>query len=322
MQGNNRIAITGGSGFMGTNIVQYYIDRGWNVVNFSHSKPKNHVQLDQWKDISILNYNKLKESILDFDPIYIIHLAGRTDLNGSSIEDYKANTVGTFNILLVAKECKNLKKIIITSSQMVCRPGYHPRNQKDYSPTTLYGKSKVLTENIVWDNQPQCDWSIIRPTSIWGPWFRGSYYHFFKSILDGKYFHFRKINSNKTFGYIFNAVYQIDSILNADTMDYCNKVFYIGDYEPYNVSEWADEIANSIGKRITLFPYWVAKSGALFGDLLSLIGIGFPLTSKRLANMLMDNISELSQTKELAPILPKSRIDGIKETSAWIKANN
>ena len=61
---------------------------------------------------------------------------------------------------------------LITSSQLVCRPGYVPKNYEDYAPHTLYGQSKVQTELITraWKGAP-CPWTLIRPTSIWGPWF-------------------------------------------------------------------------------------------------------------------------------------------------------
>ena len=62
-----------------------------------------------------------------------------------------------------------LKKIIIASSMLVCELGYSPKNFNDYKPNTLYGESKVLTEKIV--KKFKNSWTIVRPTSIWGPWF-------------------------------------------------------------------------------------------------------------------------------------------------------
>ena len=106
--------------------------------------------------------------------------------------------------MLIIKELSCLKKIIITSSMLVCKGGYQPLNQVDYKPNTIYGESKVITEKIVWDNLPNCDWAIIRPTSIWGPWFSVPYRNFFEMIISKKYFHIGDEACTKTYGYVGN----------------------------------------------------------------------------------------------------------------------
>lgn len=57
--------------------------------------------------------------------------------------------------------------------------------------------------------------SIIRPTSIWGPWFGEPYDKFFHIVLKHMYFHMGEKACKKTYGYIDNAIYQIESILRA-----------------------------------------------------------------------------------------------------------
>ncbi len=61
------------------------------------------------------------------------------------------------------------------------------------------------------------------------------------------------------------------------------------------------------------------KTAAYFGDLLKLFNITFPMTSFRLKNMTTDNIIDLSETYNIAPNPPYSRIDGIKATLQWLK---
>ena len=113
----------------------------------------------------------------------------------------------------------NLKKVIITSSKFVTRNGYQIKNQHDYCPHTKYGESKVETEIRVWGDEPQCDWCIIRPTSIWGPWFGVPYRNFFDMVMKRMYFHIGKIKCHKTYGYIGNSIYQIEQLLFNETTD-------------------------------------------------------------------------------------------------------
>lgn len=126
----------------------------------------------------------------------------------------------------------------------------------------------------------------------------------------------------KTYGYIDNAIYQIMSILQAPEEKVMRKVFYLGDYEPYDITEWADEIAKCAGIKIPNIPYFLFVMAGWFGDFLKLFGIAFPMTSFRLKNMTTNNVHNLDPIKELAPHLPTSRQEGNAHTITWIQKGN
>ena len=316
-----KVTITGGSGFIGTNLLNYLHKKGYEVVNLDLVPPVRKEWYPYWQKLDITNYNQFFQYVQEHQPDYIIHLAARTDLNGQSLEDYAANTVGVENLMKIVDTLPHLKKIVVTSSMLVCHTGYYPKDQFDYSPTTFYGKSKVVTEQKVWEHEPHCDWAIIRPTSMWGPWFKEPYRNFFDMVLKRCYFHIGHKGCTKTYGYIGNAVYQIEKILTHDTGDKDNKVFYIGDNPATNIEEWANEIAHEIGIHIIRMPLWLLRIAAWTGDMLKKLGIYFPMTSFRLKNMTTDNIMDLSNTYEIAPNPPYSRIEGVKETLKWLKEN-
>ncbi len=318
----SKIIITGGSGFIGTNVVQLYVDKGDIVKSIDKFKPKNKKHLEVFSNIDIEDEKSLEKAILEFSPDYIIHLAARTDLDGKTVDDYSANTVGVANVLKAASKCPNLKKILITSSMLVCHTGYYPKNQFDYAPTTIYGESKVKTEEIVWANKPSCDWAILRPTSIWGPWFGVPYRNFFDMVKSKRYFHIGHMSCTKTYGFVGNAVYQIDQILMSDTRDENNKVFYLGDEPPIFIEEWANEIANELGFRVPRLPMPLLRCAGWFGDFLKLFGVHFPMTSFRLKNMTTDNIINLKNTMVVAPNPPFTRIEGVRRTLEWMKENH
>lgn len=316
-----KILITGGSGFIGTNLIEYFIHSNIGVLSLDFKSPIKETHYKHWKNINIENYQSFKETIIEYSPHYIVHLAARTDLNGKTLDDYSSNIKGVENLMKIANLLPNLKKIIITSSMLVCHTGYYPKNQFDYSPTTLYGKSKVETEKIVWNNKPDCDWAIIRPTSIWGPWFGEPYRNFFDMVISHKYFHIGNRGCTKTYGYVGNAIYQIERILFSETKDENNKVFYIGDEPATNIEEWGNEIANELGYKIIKMPFFIIKCAALLGDYLKKIGVSFPMTTFRLNNMTTNNIIDLSATTKIAPNPPFSRKEGIVNTLTWLKNN-
>lgn len=314
-----KILITGASGFIGTNLMEDFISKGYEVLNIDFNKPKIPERKSLWKNVDITEYSPFERAVLDFNPDYLVHLAARTDLDGKTLDDYDANVTGVENLMNIVHKCPNLKKVIVTSSKFVTRNGYQIRNQHDYCPHTKYGESKVETEIRVWGNEPQCDWCIIRPTSIWGPWFGVPYRNFFDMVMRRMYFHIGHIKCHKTYGYIGNAIYQIEQLLFTETSDSENKVFYIGDEPAYEINEWADEIANELGFKVPTMPVWFVKCLAKFGDFLGLFKIHFPMQSFRFGNMTNDGINDMRNTYKIAPKTPYTLLEGTRATIEWIK---
>lgn len=318
-----RFLITGGSGFIGTHLISFLSNmKDTTVLNIDTNVPKLEEHKSIWKNVDICDKRELTQIITEYQPDKIIHLAARTDLNGKSLNDYKANIEGVNNLLDALEQVPTLQQAIFTSSMYVCYPGYKPRDFEDYAPHTLYGESKVLTEEIIKKRNPShYTWSIIRPTSIWGPYFGEPYDKFFKIVLSHSYFHMGKRACKKTYGYIDNTIYQINSIIEANKDIVNRKVFYIGDYEPYDITEWSNEIASIAGIKIPQIPYFLFYIAGKFGDLLKKVGITFPMTSFRLKNMTTNNIHNLQPIQKIAPLLPVKRKDGSKVTIEWIRNN-
>lgn len=314
-----KILITGGSGFIGTNLIDFLSKSDkYEIMSLDLVNPKIETQNRYWTQIDLRRHDDVVSAVESFAPDYIIHLGARTDLNGTSLRDYDANIGGVRNLLDAIEKVGTVKRAIFASSMYVCEPGYMPKDFEDYAPHTLYGESKVETEKIIKSTNPSYTWSIIRPTSIWGPWFGEPYNRFFHIVLKRMYFHMGKRACKKTYGYVDNAIYQIMSILKADADKVNHKVFYLGDYEPYDITEWANEIAKHAGIKIPNVPYFFFKLAGWFGDFLKLFGVSFPMTSFRLHNMTTDNVHNLNPIKEIAPNLPVDREEGTVKTLEWI----
>jgi nucleoside-diphosphate-sugar epimerase len=313
-----KVLVTGGSGFIGINIVESLVLDGYTVLNIDRAAPPRDDQKKYWKDVDILNFELLKELIVDFSPEVIIHLAAVADLNGTDLEYYASNIQGTQNIIDIAANLSSLKRVFYTSSMYVCRPGFIPADNNTYNPHTVYGESKMKMELLIKNiKASNYDWLILRPSSIWGPWFRLPYIDFFDIVYKGKYFDFGSA-CTKTYGYIGNTVYQVRQLMEA--ADIHQKVFYLGDLPPTQISEWANDISIEMKKGpIRKVPYFVLKSAALAGDFLGLLKIKFPLTSFRLSNMTTNNILPLTNTYKVCGEPPFSRLEGVKKTLKWMQ---
>jgi len=317
-----RVLITGGSGFIGTNLVSFYIERGAEVCNIDIAPPRNKEHSRFWKQVDIMDFEHLQKEIHSFSPTHIIHLAAQTGTvdRGKTIEDYATNFKGVENLILACKELSNLQRIIFTSSMLVCKPGYIPRNDEDYCPPNLYGKSKVLGERIVREKARElsCSWVIVRPIGIWGPWFDTPYREFFLTIAKGLYVHPGKRGALQTLGFVGNTVYQLHKLATAPSEKVHGKVFYLGDLPPLNLRDWANLIQQTFGARkIPTVPVWLLKAVAKVGDLAKFLGWKNPLlTSSRLKNMLTDFIYDIDPL--LTENLPYTLEEGVRITIDWL----
>ena len=110
-----RIVITGGSGFIGVHLVSFLIAQGYSVLNLDIRAPLDGKNSDLWRDCSIFDYELLKSIILNFSPMYIVHLAANTTQNATSLGEFQVNTQGTHNVAQVTNSLTQLKKFIFTS---------------------------------------------------------------------------------------------------------------------------------------------------------------------------------------------------------------
>ncbi len=317
-----KILITGGSGFIGTNLVEFLANKGYVVLNFDINPPRNPEHRKFWTYGNILNQDDIRNVLDSFSPEVIFHLAARTDLNGNSLQEYSVNFIGVENLISALKTYNSLKKIIFTSTRLVCKLGYIPKHDHDYFPDTIYGESKVLGEKVVYSASSNFnyDFLIVRPTSIWGPWFDVPYKDFFISILRNRYFHPDNMEITKSFGFVGNTVHQLWKLMTKDTLTSDVKSFYLADYEPINVYDFARLIAfKSKSNRIKVIPYSVLCFFAKMGDILKKIGWqNPPLTSFRLNNLIRSMIFDMSQLSEFVGELPFNNEQGVEITLKWL----
>lgn len=313
-----RVLITGGSGFIGTNAVAHFASRH-EVLNLDIAAPMNPAHASHWREVDLLDAAALTAAVAGFDPHIVLHLAARTDLDGRTLDDYAANTTGVSNLLDALAGAPSLRQVIFASSMLVCRVGHRPASDLDFCPANPYGESKVRGELLVRERPPAVPWTLVRPTSIWGPWFREPYRNFFDYVLKGRYFHIGATRVCKTYGYVGNAIHQLQAMLDAPTADIHGRVFYLGDSSEYDIHEWADAIARRQGLRIPQVPLPLVRAGAWLGDLLKAVGLRFPMTSFRLKNMTTENRLDLRPTLALAPSLPYDRDRSIDLTLDWLR---
>ena len=318
----SKILITGGSGFIGTNLIERLRQEPHELCSLDIRPPNLAAHRPLWKDVNLLDATALREAIQSFQPDWIIHLAARTDMHGATVADYPANTDGVRNLLLACEATTSLKRVIFTSSRLVCRIGYQPTSDTDYLPTTPYGESKMLGEKLVRAHPAKpYEWMIVRPTSIWGPWFHVPYRNFFDALRRGHYIHPKGQHIRKSFGFVGNSVHELIGLIQGPASLVHEQTFYLADYEPIEVRSWGELIRKEFGAApIRDVPYAVLKGLARVGDALSALGWkNVPLTSFRLDNITTEMLHDTANLKAVCGPLPYTPEQGVPITVAWMR---
>lgn len=318
---NRRLLITGGSGFIGTNLVAAAIAAGEEVTNVDLEPPADHNHVATWTELDLLDRDAVTSIVSEVAPSHVVHLAARTDLGGGSVEDYAVNTSGTANLLDALDAVGSVERTIFTSSLLVCRNGYVPASDTDYCPTTPYGESKQRTEELVRSWRPAGPWVIVRPTSIWGPWFGEPYRPFVERVRRGRYLHPGRREVPKALGFVGNTVAQIRSLLDAPAGAVEGRTFYLADSPPYSIRQWADAIAVADQRRAPpTGPLALLRLAGRVGDVAQRVGLwpSPPLTSLRVENMVTASRFDTSDLDRLSGPLPYDLEAGVCTTLRWL----
>ena len=315
-----RILVTGSEGLIGGWVCKTLREQGYLVFGLdSNFTPET--ASSQSIRCDIIDRTELLNVFRDLCPVGVVHLAARTDLNETrDLTGYRANTDGVSNLLAAVSETSSVERVIVTSSQLVCRLGHVPRDPQDFCPTTLYGQSKVLTEQITREmDGGGRTWCITRPTTVWGPGMSPHYQSMLRLIRRGFYFHCGRSKLLKSYAYAGNIAFQYWKLLTAPSDQIHRRLFYLADYEPLSLREYTKGLAKAMNApSIRTLPIPFARGLAWVGDALNLFGLSsFPFNSFRLGNILNEYRCDTDPIREISGDLPFSFADGVEATAEW-----
>ena len=316
---SDRVLITGGSGFIGTHLIEALLVLGCSIRNLDVQAPKLKEHRHLWSAIDLKCSDRLLSELESFDPNIVVHLAARTDTDGVGIDDYADNIQGTKNVLNAINGRESVDYLVLTSTQFVNQSPEAPMHDQDFAPHTVYGESKVITEVLLRELDGSFNWTIIRPTNVWGAWHPRYAQEFWRVLASGLYLHPSKKDVVRSYGYVGNVVHQIIALIDLDRDAKHGRVVYVGD-EPIPQRRWVDEFSLAIcGHGVRVVPTLVIRVVGLFGDLLARLGVKFPLTTSRVRSMTTSNALSMEPTFTLLGSPKYSLEEGVKETVTWLR---
>jgi len=315
-----KILCTGGSGFIGAHLMDSLLSKGIEVINVDIANPKKQAHNAYWRDCNILDLDHLEKVFREFQPSHIVHLAARATVEGKSRDDFRDNTDGTANVLDAIQKTASVSRVVIASSQHVRKPGSGlPRDDEDFAPHGLYGESKVITEQLTRRAKLSCPWTIIRPTTVWGPWHPFLPGGLWTMMKRGVYFHPKNDPVIRSYGYVKNVVWQIEKILEAPPDLINHEVYYVGDSLTLQIN-WINAFSMALTKRnVTQVPKEWIRLLARIGDGLGMVGIKFPMDGPRYFNLTTTNPVPMDRVIRQFGAPPYSLENGIAETIFWLK---
>lgn len=182
----NRIFMTGGAGFIGTNLASRLVN-GNEILLFDNlwRNSFRNSQLVNSKNVTlvegdILDAEFLKKVVSDFQPEIVIHLAaiaGVDTVMRYPVKTMKINVIGTYNVLEAVKDLKLERFLNFSTSEIFGSYAYKVGDEAQSSLATVgearwtYSVSKLAGEHLAYAYHREYGIPIvnIRPFNVYGP---------------------------------------------------------------------------------------------------------------------------------------------------------
>ena len=328
-----KILVTGGSGFIGSHLVEELLGRGVDHRSICLLVPPG----DSLKNLPPLGFEIVVGDVRDKSAVakaaegaqIIYHLAAKTIFEVARRGDYDSvNVQGTQNLLNVASE--HLQKFVLFSSIAVYGlPAYvgpivNWNETRTKKPSEPYGESKLEAEKrvIQWHQLTGQSYTIIRPTTVYGPRDHQGILELYRAIRGHYYL---PIGQGKN---LMDYVFVKDLVRGAclaQVGKQHDSDYILGCGNPETSSEIARQVAKSIGMTIAsvripkLLALGVSYPIAWLGRAFS---IKVPLYPNRVKVLSTDCYYDVSQAKTEIGYRPRTSFaDGAKLTGRWLVAN-
>ena len=178
---DNKIVVTGGAGFIGSNLVERLVNNKNHVIvidDLSTGYIENIQEFIDGKKIefvkgSVTDINLLQDTLKDVD--YVFHQAALASVPRSVKDPLKTNFVninGTLHVLIAAKDCKVRKVLFASSSSVYGDTPTLPKNESmTPNPLSPYAVSKLAGEYYcqVFSDVFRLPVAALRYFNVYGP---------------------------------------------------------------------------------------------------------------------------------------------------------
>ncbi|MBI2429923.1 MAG: NAD-dependent epimerase/dehydratase family protein [Ignavibacteriales bacterium] len=315
--------VTGGTGFIGSHLVDRLLSKGYTVRCLVRNPQK--LGFLKGLPIEIFEGDLFTTSTLEKGiegAQYVFHVAGVVAAKKKE-EFYRYNRDGTKNIIEVtARVNPNVKKFIHISSQTAVGPGDGKTPVTESTPTrpiTTYGKSKLASELEVLKLKEKIPVTILRVAAVYGPRDTATF-DYFKSAYMGLEL---MIGFHDTYVSLVHAHDIVSGIvLAAESTKSAGQIYFLGSEKFYTWNEIGYVTRHVLNKK--LFRVRVPKP--LVFVIAGISGFASKFKSKpsvlnfeKAYDLIQDNwCCDITKAKTELGYQPEVTLEeGVKETVKW-----
>jgi nucleoside-diphosphate-sugar epimerase len=276
--------VTGSSGFIGSHLTEALLKRGYEV--FCLIREKSDLKWTKNLDVTFikgdyLNKDSLRDCVKGMD--YVFHLGAVLEAENWETY-YKTNVLGTRNLVQACAEINpEIKKFIYVSSISASGPFSNNMTRDETCachPSSLYGKSKLYAEKIVYEFKDKIPVTIARPPNVIGK--RQKEVFFLMKLLKKRLFPVLGGESKQTsICFVEDLVQAL--ILMAEKEKARSQTYYVTDNKAYSWKEMMKITAEKMGvyPYVIKIPFPLLASAAQFLEIISKITGKKPMITTR-----------------------------------------
>ena len=258
-----KVLVTGGAGFIGSNLVRALLERGDDVRvldNFSTGNRANLVALDvEIVEGELRSYERVHNAVRGTE---VVHHLGALGSVPRSVQDPltsgAVNVEGTLNVLLAARD-EGVRRVVFASSSSIYgnQPELPLRESMAPDPISPYGVAKLAAERycVSFSRVYSFETVVLRYFNVFGPrqdptsQYAAVVPLFITAIAGGEAVTvFDDGEQSRDFTYVDNVV--AANLLAADAEGASGRIFNVSAGAPTTVNELADTIGSLLGKDV------------------------------------------------------------------------
>lgn len=312
-----KIAIIGGSGFVGTRLMQNIGNR-YELVNFDKNPSDtfmHHTVLGDVRDLAAAS-----DAVEGSSVVVLLAAEHRDDVTPVSLY-YDVNVQGTANVL-EAMDRAGIRNLVFTST--VALYGMNcpapPTEENAPAPFNDYGKSKLEAEKLIqaWTAKGEGrNALIVRPTVIFGEGNRGNVFNLLQQIHSGRFLMIGDGKNRKSMAYIGNICAFIHFKIEKGYQGL--EIYNYVDTPDMDMNTLVSEVFLSKNKKPGKFriPYGLGLLiGTCFDALAKVTARKFPISSIRIKKFCASTQVDASKVDRTGFVRPFSLKDGLQRTLA------
>lgn len=312
------ILVAGGSGFIGTRLVNRLKKAGNDVTIFDLvPPPENDVPYIQG---DICDLDAISNAASGHDVIYNLAAQHRDDVRPVELYE-QVNVFGSRNICTAAERA-NVKRIVFTSSVAVYGTcAYALSESEPHNWINEYGRTKSLAENeyTAWKARAaENRLVIVRPTVVFGPGNRGNVYNLLKQISSGRFLMVGNGKNQKSMAFVGNMA---DFLIHVLTLEGSSHIFNYADKPDFDMNTLVRLVREHFGHKSGTGPRLPGGVALLAGyvadGVARVTGRNLPISSVRVQKFQANTIIDARQAFA-SGFKPMTTLeDGLLQTMAF-----